>query len=201
MIHNLFPTPVYRANNTELLDLARSTFALAEQGMTTVRSGFASTLQDYTPIKASTPWNPLVTPKCRPIHDFMLAHVETFMQDMGYAPYDITITNMWYNTMTAGSEHTPHTHYGYTYSGTYYVDLPEGSNRVLFHSTHPEFKQNLKNVAHYGEYTTQTNTLLLYPGDLLIFPAWVKHSVPPLEFEGTRACIAFDCVAQPRSSV
>ena len=198
MIHNLFPTPIYRANNTELLDLARSTFALAEPSMNLVSSGFASTLQAHSPIKASTPWNPLVDLQCRPIHDFVLEHVHVFMKDMGYAPYDVTITNMWYNTMTAMSVHTPHMHYGYTYSGIYYVDLPPGSDRLLFHTNHPEFKHNLRNVAHYGEYTTQTNTLVLYPGDLLIFPAWVKHSVPPLEYEGTRTSIAFDCVAQPQ---
>jgi len=198
MIHNLFPTPIYRANNTDLLDLARDSFALAEPNMITVRQGFASTLRAHSPSKAATPWNPLTTAECKPIHDFILEHVHTFMRDMGYAPYDVTITNMWYNIMTAGSVHTPHMHYGYTFSGTYYVDLPAGSDRLLFYTTHPEFKQNLNNVAHYGEYTTQTNTLCLFPGDLLIFPAWVKHSVPPLEYEGTRTCIAFDCVAQPQ---
>jgi len=196
MIHNLFPTPVYRANNTDLLGLARKTFELAEPSMNSVSKGFDSTLQAHSPIQAATPWNPLVDLECRPIHDFVLSHVHTFMQNMGYAPYHVNITNMWYNTMTAHSVHTPHMHYGYTYSGIYYVDLPDGSDRVLFHTSHPEFKHNLNNIAELNEYTSHTNTLRLYPGDLLIFPAWVKHSVPALQYEGTRTSIAFDCVAQ-----
>jgi hypothetical protein len=64
------------------------------------------------------------------------------------------------------------------------------------HTGHPEFKHNLNNIAQLNEYTSSTNTLVLYPGDLLIFPAWVKHSVPALQYEGTRTSIAFDCVAQ-----
>jgi hypothetical protein len=30
------------------------------------------------------------------------------------------------------------------------------------------------------------------PGDMLLFPSWLEHSVAPFEGEGERICIAFN---------
>lgn len=197
MIHGIFPIPVYIGNNTDLLPLARETFKLAEPHLIEVRKGFKTTLKEYCPLKAITPWNPLDVLDCQPIIDFIRESVHTCLFESGFDLYDVTVTNIWYNIMESQGQHTPHTHYGYTFSGTYYIDTPGESNKVAFHSSTGDFFQSMKHVREHTPFTSHTSWLTVKEGDIIIFPAYAKHSVPEFEFEGTRRCIPFDIVCRP----
>ena len=197
MIQGIFPIPIYVGNNTDLLPLARETFKLAEPHLEEVGKGFRTTLKEYCPLKAVTPWNPLIEPDCQPIVSFIKESVHAYLFESGFDLYDVTVTNMWYNTMESRGQHNPHTHYGYTFSGTYYIDTPGASNKVAFHSVIGDFYQSMKHVREHTAFTSHTSWLTVKEGDIVIFPAYAKHSVPEFEFEGTRRCIPFDIVCQP----
>jgi uncharacterized protein (TIGR02466 family) len=201
MIHYIFPTTIYTRHNVELLPLAEQLFAKAEPFMQEIRQGFKSTLKEYCPLKAVTPFDPLQLPESSPLINFLENSILEFLNETGYCDYKSTITNMWFNSMEPTSYHTEHNHYGYTFSGTYYIACPEGSDKVAFHANTEYCYQSLKHIKTYNESNTHTWHMPVKEGMLVIFPAHLKHSVPPLEFSGLRRCIAFDAVCQPTYGV
>jgi len=197
MIHYIFPTTIYTDEDSGLLPVAKQIFQMAEPHMVEIRDGFKSTLKEYCPLKAVTPFDPLVLNESVPLVNFISKSILNFLSEGGYDDYNVTVTNMWVNSMKPASYHTPHNHYGYTFSGTYYIDCPVGSDKVAFHANTEYCYQSLNHVKNYNEGNTFTWWMPVKPGMIVIFPAYLKHSVPALEFDGLRTCIAFDAVCQP----
>jgi len=198
MIHALFPTAIYSDQNTELLSNANKLFQLAKDDFFQTGSGVRTTLKEYCPGKAITPFEPLKLVETTPLKMYFRDSIEKYLNDTGYDKYSVEITNIWLNEMDSGSAHTPHTHYGYHFSGTYYVDLPQGSDKVVFHSLQEEVcRPSLNHISSYNEYNSLQWAMNVFPGTIVVFPANLKHSVPVMKYQGVRRCIAFDAVCHP----
>ena len=213
MIHALFPTAVYSDQNKDLLPNANKLFNLAKDDFYQTNNGVRTTLKEYCPGKAVTPFDPLKLVEIirknnteanlklvetTPLKMYFRNSVEKYLNDTGYDKYQVEITNIWMNEMESGGAHTPHTHYGYHFSGTYYVDLPQGSDKVIFHSLQEEVcRPSLNHINSYNEYNSLQWAMNVFPGTIVVFPANLKHSVPVMKYEGTRRCVAFDAVCHP----
>jgi uncharacterized protein (TIGR02466 family) len=198
MIHQLFPTPVYTDQNVDLLSNARSLFDLAKDQFFTTENGLKTTLKEYGPIKAVTPFDPLKLMETTPLKMYFRNSVERYLKETGYDNYEVDITNIWLNEMNTESSHTPHSHYGYTFSGSYYVDLPANSDKVVFHSfQEAACRPTLNHIKEYNSLNSLAWAMKVFPGTVVIFPANLRHSVPKMNFEGTRRVIAFDAVCKP----
>lgn len=93
----------------------------------------------------------------------------------------------WANVMSASSCEAPHIHEGGVLSGVYYVAMPDEDAPIVLggHDLGPE-------VA-----TGPTRTLRPRPGDLVLFPSYLFHSVPAFTAAGLRISIAVDLYSEP----
>jgi len=198
MIHELFPIGIYSDNNESLIPNAKKLFTLAQDHFFTTHTGVRTTLKEYSPKKAITPFDPLDLVETTPLKMYFRSSVEKYLEETGYNNYEVEITNIWLNEMDSETAHAPHSHYGYTFSGTYYVDIPTNSDKVIFHSyLEHECRPTLNHIKTYNAYNSVNWGMKVFPGTIVIFPANLRHSVPVMKYEGVRRCIAFDAICKP----
>jgi len=99
---------------------------------------------------------------------------------------DLQLTNFWINISGKGSSNTPHTHSGLTYSGVFFIKVPEEmrGGRFLFYRNFNEADFiSTEYMGHFKEgyqmkgYDYPINTILPKENMLVVFPSWVPHAV------------------------
>lgn len=110
----------------------------------------------------------------------------------------------WLNVNEKGSLHFPHIHAGSSFSGVFYVKVPNIKQTDEKDIRKPGFIEFLdprndvssfaKSISELMDTATFTNNLLLEPkeGTLLVFPAWLKHWVYPNNVSEERISISFN---------
>lgn len=114
---------------------------------------------------------------------------------------DLSLTNFWVNISGKGSSNTAHTHAGVTYSGVFYIRVPEGmkGGRFLFYRNFSDgclnsqenmgyFKKDYKRQLYDQSYVT------LQPKEnlMIVFPGWVPHAVEIISSDEERIGISFN---------
>jgi uncharacterized protein (TIGR02466 family) len=104
------------------------------------------------------------------------------------------LSNFWININSSNSYNKLHTHPKAILSGVYYSKTPENSGGIFFHK--PAELDYL-----HQTYTNCDNSLtfsgVIYtpvPGRVVIFPAWVGHSVQPNNSDNDRISVAFNFI-------
>ncbi len=103
--------------------------------------------------------------------------------DLGYHKgFQLRIGTMWSIINVPGSANRAHVHPGCTWSGVYYIQVPDGCGNIEFIDPRTE------NLMHQPRYVpnkrrprhcwTKVN-VTPKPGKMLIFPSWLYHSVAP----------------------
>jgi len=99
----------------------------------------------------------------------------------------------WGVILRAGNWQGHHVHPDAHISGVYYIAAPpaalaegQDAGKISFYDPRPRanMAQLYAQVTRYWEAPK--------PGDMLLFPSWLEHSVAPFEGEGERICIAFN---------
>ena len=98
--------------------------------------------------------------------------VLTYAEKMGSTPIKCRTSDCWGVLYKKKDFAVAHAHWPNIWSWGYYVKVPQGSSPLVF----PEGKE--------GNY-------YVFPqvGDLVIFPAWVKHEVPPSTVDEDRMLV------------
>ena len=98
--------------------------------------------------------------------------VITYAEKMGSTPIKCRASDCWGVLYNKNDFAGAHAHWPNIWSWGYYVKVPGGSSPLVF----PEGKE--------GNY-------YVFPevGDLVIFPAWIKHEVPPSTIEEDRMLV------------
>ena len=109
------------------------------------------------------------------------------------------ITGCWANINPPGSPHNPHTHPNNFLSGVYYVQASEGADNICFHDPRPQVDIISPKYRKLNQYNSMVQTLPIKPGRLVIFPAWVVHSVVANRSKALRISVAFN--AMPKNYV
>lgn len=190
----LFSVPVGISNHKEIIPDALKCFEREDLFMLTDDNesiNFQTTLRGYNRKK---PTDDLTGEAADNIKKAIIEEATLFALEFGYDAerYDFTVTNLWMNSMQSGAIHKSHTHYGHTFSGCFYVQLPENANKIMFMSPNTTINKAPVDVAHYTVHNSATWTLDVAEGDLIIWESHLRHEVPALEFEGSRLCMAFD---------
>ncbi len=99
----------------------------------------------------------------------------------------------WINVLGQGGLNTPHDHPAWTWSGCYYVKVPQSENE---HSGNIEFfdtRTNIRTLTVDGA-ACFASKFMMKPraGLLLMFPSYLRHWVYPNESEESRVTIAFN---------
>jgi uncharacterized protein (TIGR02466 family) len=103
--------------------------------------------------------------------------------------YPMTITGCWANINPRGAYHPTHCHPNNYLSGVYYVAAPPPT-RILFQDPRPSMI--LPRPRQFTRITANGGDVESRAGRMVLFPAWLRHSVPSNATEGDRISIAFN---------
>jgi uncharacterized protein (TIGR02466 family) len=106
----------------------------------------------------------------------------------------IEMTGCWANISPKGAIHLPHCHPNNYLSGIYYVHTTEGADRVTFHEPRPQTDIIAPKLKKANQYNYLEYSIAARPGRLVIFPAWMVHSVPMNASDQLRISISFNVV-------
>jgi uncharacterized protein (TIGR02466 family) len=105
---------------------------------------------------------------------------------------DFAITGCWANLYAPGAAHALHTHPNNFLSGVYYLRTAAGANTINFHDPRAQTAVIRPPVtALTGENTDQV-VIPVEPGVLLLFPAYLPHSVDANRSTTVRASLSFN---------
>ena len=105
---------------------------------------------------------------------------------------DIEITGCWGNVAAPGASHSRHSHPNNYLSGVYYVQADEGADKITFHDPRPVTGLIRPPKISQTVETAEVTHLDIKPGDLVLFPHWLVHSVPENKSNRERISIAFN---------
>ena len=104
--------------------------------------------------------------------------------------HPMTITGCWANINPPGAYHPTHNHPNNYLSGVYYVAVPESGSRIVFQDPRP--LMIMPKPRQFTRLTANAADAESRPGRLLIFPAWLRHSVPANDGQTERISISFN---------
>jgi uncharacterized protein (TIGR02466 family) len=107
--------------------------------------------------------------------------------------YDaIEITACWANMLAKGAAHRIHSHPNNYLSGVYYLRTPAGADSINFHDPRPQAGIIRPPVAELTSENTDQVVVRVKNGTLLLFPAYLQHSVDANASKEPRISISFN---------
>lgn len=106
------------------------------------------------------------------------------------------ITGMWANINPRGGQASAHMHPNNFLSAVYYVQVPAGEGIIQFTDPRPAAEVMLPPIAEENRFNGNRRIYEVKPGRLLLFPAWLRHDVPPNRSDAERISIAANLMLQ-----
>jgi len=104
--------------------------------------------------------------------------------------YPMSVTGCWANVNPRGAYHPTHHHPNNYLSGVYYVAVPPPGSRIVFQDPRPSII--MPKPRQFTRMTANGADAQSKEGRMLIFPAWLKHSVPSNQGDTDRISISFN---------
>ena len=109
--------------------------------------------------------------------------------------YDrVEITGCWANVSRRGYPHRQHFHPNNYLSGAYYVKTAPGADSISFHDPRPQAGLIVPPARDQDRANPDRVSLDVREGMLVVFPAWLQHSVDPNMSDETRVSVAFNAM-------
>lgn len=108
----------------------------------------------------------------------------------GYAACEIT--GCWANILAMGAAHKSHSHPNNFLSGVYYVRAPPGADTINFHDPRVQTAIIRPPVMELTAENTDQVVIRVKAGTLLMFPAYLQHSVDANGSGDERVSISFN---------
>ena len=186
----LFPTYLWKIEfpNELIQSINRSILPLIERKLQNT---------PITPEKVlQTEQNLHLEPEFAELVKYIYLYANNALEYLEFDYEAIQITGCWANISGKGNTHRRHSHPNNYFSGVYYVEAPPGSNNIMFHDPRsqcdtikpPVKKMTFNNTDHMLAEVT--------PGTMLLFPAWLHHSVPANRVADRRVSVAFNLMFQ-----
>ncbi|RKP52538.1 2OG-Fe(II) oxygenase family protein [Trinickia fusca] len=102
------------------------------------------------------------------------------------------VTGCWANVLGQGGVHAMHSHPNNFLSGVYYLQTQAGADTINFHDPRPQTAVIRPPVSELTAYNTDQVVVAVSDGTLLVFPAWLTHSVSPNASERERISLSFN---------
>lgn len=105
---------------------------------------------------------------------------------------DVEITGCWANVNAPGSSHGIHSHPNNYLSGVYYVSVPDGGDTINFHD--PRVQTGILRLPVTALTADNADQVVVQvkEGTLLLFPAWLQHSVDANRGTEARISVSFN---------
>jgi uncharacterized protein (TIGR02466 family) len=110
--------------------------------------------------------------------------------DIGYDAFEVT--GCWANVGAPGASHRMHAHPNNYLSGVYYVRVHPAADTINFHDPRIQTGIIRPPVTELTSRNTDQVVVRVKNGTLLMFPAYLQHSVDPNESEQERISVSFN---------
>jgi uncharacterized protein (TIGR02466 family) len=135
-----------------------------------------------------------ISPTFARLEQLLDEHVRRFARQLDFdlRGRKLSMTDCWVNVMSRGVAHGLHLHPQSAISGTYYVQVPEGSSALKFEDPRLDrFMAAPPRRARGGRSRTWV-TVPAAEGKLLLFESWLRHEVPAQPVRGQRVSVSFN---------
>ena len=177
--HQLAPEHVERINRSTL------------RALDAVRAGMASPARGEL---AQTEPNLHARPEFSDLLDVVDVAVRGVLDFVAVSYESFAITGCWANIAAPGARHKIHTHPNNYLSGVYYLKVPDGAESITFLDPRPQTMVISPRVERDNPANAGKMTITVNEGLLLIFPAWLAHSVDPNDGDDLRISISFNAM-------
>ena len=109
-----------------------------------------------------------------------------------FGEYPMAITGCWANVNPPGAYHPMHHHPNNYLSGVYYVKIPAPGSQIIFQDPRGQASMIMPKPRQYTRLTANGANAQSKEGRLVIFPAWLKHTVPANDGQSDRISISFN---------
>jgi uncharacterized protein (TIGR02466 family) len=195
-IRDLFVTRLYEAELGDpalLAELAHSIRSLAADDSAGRRWSRDKGYKGYTSY-ASLDDLPRRDPAFADLVRLLNRHVAAFTGELAFdLPRRPRLDSLWVNLLKSGGHHSGHLHPHSFISGTFYVEVPDGSGAIRFEDP----RSGLMMAApprrdDAPEDLRPFATIPPRPGLLLLWESWLRHEVLPGSARGERLSISFN---------
>lgn len=104
----------------------------------------------------------------------------------------LAITACWANVLAPARGHRAHAHPNNYLSGVYYVKTPAGADTVNFHDPRAQTGVIRPPVTELTAENTDQVVIKVNDGTMLLFPAWLEHSVDANRSAEERVSLSFN---------
>ena len=122
----------------------------------------------------------------------ILSTAKTVLQFLKVSYDAVEITGCWANINSAGASHAIHSHPNNFLSGVYYIQTQAGADTVNFHDPRPQTGIIRPPITELTAQNTDQVVVNVSKGTLLMFPAYLSHSVSRNESGQSRISISFN---------
>ena len=130
----------------------------------------------------------LLHPDFSAIREYCEYQLNKYVKDILNCSNEIYITTSWFNYTKKGESHHLHTHPNSLISGVMYF---KGTPKISFMRNEQPFCLDL-NINEYNLATAEEWIINCKPGELLLFPSKVRHSVDEYKENDTRISLSFN---------
>ena len=165
-----FPTPV------AIYDLSH----FVSEDINQILQGIGYTQNDLVEGIRGTQ-DPSKIPELKPLYDEFQNCVDTYTDEIGLERGNY-IYESWMNILTMNGSVGVHRHYSSIVSAAYYPYVDEGSAPITFVSSVEGFRMldvERDGKKGNGKYTSNVQNVECKTGQLVLFPGWLQHYVPP----------------------
>lgn len=131
-------------------------------------------------------------PELQEFNEMVLEAAQAAMNFLEVEDYAFEITGCWANVSPPGNAHRLHQHPNNYLGGVYYVDLPGASNTITFYDPRPQAHVVAPKTRKDNHYNSGVVTFQVQEGLLIIFPAWLVHSVNANPANRNRISVSFN---------
>jgi len=186
-VEGFFPTPVW------VFDLPSERASVLNSRL---RASLESMLMPLPDIAKGATWqteqNLHEVPEFQELTALIQQGATSALQSLEVEQSDLAITACWANINPRGSAHKSHTHPNNYLSGVYYLKVPPGSGMISFNDPRSQTRIIVPRPVTHNSYNTLSQSLPVEEGRLVLFPAWLSHSVGPNPSEDVRISVSFN---------
>ena len=190
----LFPTPVMKVDG--FLD-AEAVDSFTRYAESLERQTNSSTdLLSHTQIM-----DPAHDPHYAKLAELAAPHLEVYGELLLAKRARWTVKEAWLNVLQQGGSQFMHSHANSFASGIVYITKPHDSANTVFRKSTGGGEFVFKNDVPLDHYSSDTWIVGdIQPGDLLLYPSYLMHGVPPNEGE-RRITLAFNSIPDQLDSL
>lgn len=131
-------------------------------------------------------------PAFKPLTDIFKAAAKGVLDQLAVDYGEFEITGCWANVNPKGGVHPVHNHPNNYLSGVYYVQIPAGADAIQFHDPRQQVTMISPRIKQYNVHNSIVANVRVAPGQLILFPAWLVHSVDINPDDQPRISVSFN---------